>query len=361
MDIFDKIQPYSSVLFTSFIYYLSVIFLDITSGVMTDLKGTSHAFVVLEKDMTHNDQSSNSHTIGKKSTFSVIDTLKNAGNSKRERRKREMFCLETACILMEASYQAYFPLPKEYEPLSVGHDDQRKLKAELKEQTKSKEHDTVEEGQKSVDCQKSVDSLVYTESQEEENFQAYVSKNGVIEEERPVVTTSRETANVVLNEDLSPLFDTSPITTPNSYPSSPKPMSKFTSKEMKDLHSNGNSDSSLDMNRQILLAPTIEGHPGTQEIDPVMVPPGKFSTAKNPVCSSRTNIFYFYSLAYILICLLIIHERHLYYIFYLNHFNSYSNTSRCANKYTTNSSSSTRGPSYGPPPYRPSTLISLQQ
>ena len=27
-----------------------------------------------------------------------------------------MFCLETACILMEASYQAYFPLPTPFNP-----------------------------------------------------------------------------------------------------------------------------------------------------------------------------------------------------------------------------------------------------
>jgi hypothetical protein len=296
---------------------------------MTDLKGTSHAFVALEKDMTHNDQSFNSHAIGKKITFSVIDTLKNAGNSKRERRKREMFCLETACILMEASYQAYFPLPKEYEPSSVGHDGQRNFNAEIKEETKPKELDRVEEGQKSVD------SLVYTDSQEEKSSQAYISKDDMIEKERPVVTTSIEVANVALSEDLSLLFDISPITAPiinNLYPSSSKPMSKFTSKDVKDLHSNDNSDSSLDINRPILLAPDIEGHPGTQEIDIVVMPPGKFPTANNPVCSSLTNIFYFYSLSYVLIWLLIIHERHIYYIFHLNHFKLHSNTSRCANK-----------------------------
>jgi hypothetical protein len=48
---------------------------------------------------------------GNKNKFSLLETIKNARNKKREKRQREMFCLETACTLMEASYQAYFPLP----------------------------------------------------------------------------------------------------------------------------------------------------------------------------------------------------------------------------------------------------------
>ena len=51
------------------------------------------------------------HTDNNRTKFSIIETIKNARNKKRERRFREIFCLETACILMEASYQAYFPLP----------------------------------------------------------------------------------------------------------------------------------------------------------------------------------------------------------------------------------------------------------
>jgi hypothetical protein len=56
------------------------------------------------------------HTDNNRSKFSILETIKNARNRKRERRYREMFCLETACILMEASYQAYFPLPTPFNP-----------------------------------------------------------------------------------------------------------------------------------------------------------------------------------------------------------------------------------------------------
>jgi hypothetical protein len=76
---------------------------------MTDFDGTSHAFVALERDMVYHNNSTRSG--GSKNKFSLLETIKNARNKKREKRQREMFCLETACTLMEASYQAYFPLP----------------------------------------------------------------------------------------------------------------------------------------------------------------------------------------------------------------------------------------------------------
>ena len=80
---------------------------------MADLEGTSHAFVALERDMKYH---LTTHTDNNRSKFSILETIKNARNRKRERRYREMFCLETACILMEASYQAYFPLPTPFNP-----------------------------------------------------------------------------------------------------------------------------------------------------------------------------------------------------------------------------------------------------
>ena len=78
------------------------------TGAVADLEGTSHAFVALERDMKYH---LTTHTDNNRTKFSIIETIKNARNKKRERRYREIFCLETACILMEASYQAYFPLP----------------------------------------------------------------------------------------------------------------------------------------------------------------------------------------------------------------------------------------------------------
>jgi hypothetical protein len=80
---------------------------------VADLEGTSHAFVALERDMKYH---LTTHTDNNRSKFSILETIKNARNRKRERRYREMFCLETACILMEASYQAYFPLPTPFNP-----------------------------------------------------------------------------------------------------------------------------------------------------------------------------------------------------------------------------------------------------
>ena len=78
------------------------------TGAVADLEGTSHAFVALERSMKYH---LTTHTDNNRTKFSILETIKNARNKKRERRYREIFCLETACILMEASYQAYFPLP----------------------------------------------------------------------------------------------------------------------------------------------------------------------------------------------------------------------------------------------------------
>ena len=78
------------------------------TGAVADLEGTSHAFVALERDMKYH---LTTHTDNNRTKFSILETIKNARNKKRERRHREIFCLETSCILMEASYQAYFPLP----------------------------------------------------------------------------------------------------------------------------------------------------------------------------------------------------------------------------------------------------------
>ena len=50
------------------------------------------------------------------SKFSLLESINMARKRKKEKRKREMFCLETACLLMEASYQAYFPLPINFAP-----------------------------------------------------------------------------------------------------------------------------------------------------------------------------------------------------------------------------------------------------
>ena len=80
---------------------------------MIDLEGTSHAFVALERDMKYNNETTQNNTSDKnnRNKFSIIEAIKNVHNKKREKRVKEIFCLETACTLMEVSYQAYFPLP----------------------------------------------------------------------------------------------------------------------------------------------------------------------------------------------------------------------------------------------------------
>lgn len=321
---------------------------------MTDLKGTSHAFVALEKDMTHNDQSSKSCRIGKKTTFSVIDTLKNARNGKRESRKREMFCLETACILMEASYQAYFPLPKEYQPLSVEYDDQKKFTAEVaNDDIKSKTHD-----------QDSVDSLMYTQSHDEKILPACISPNAVSVRDGSAAMITKETANVAVDKELSPLFDISPKTSPfiyNSYPTSSQPMSKLISNEIPTVkipYSNDGSESSLEIKSQILFAQDIDGHTGAHKIDPMATSLGMItntftlvpsSIAKNCLTSTDTNA----DIPKI--------DTTTPTLFNPIDFYFYNNTNRGTSEETTDSFSPSDRTPYGPPPYRPSALIPLQQ
>lgn len=258
---------------------------------MTDLKGTSHAFVALEKDMTLNDHSSKSSRIGKRTSFSVIDTLKNARNGKRERRKREIFCLETACILMEASYQAYFPLPKEYQSLSVEYDDQKKITAEeANDDIKSKTHD-----------QDSVDSLMYTQSHDEKILPACISPNAGRVTNGSAAMFTKETADVAVNKEFSPLLDISPKTLPfihNSYSTSPQPFISNETSTVRIPYSNDDSESSFEMKSQKLFAQDIDGHTGADKIDPMatsfgmitytitLVPSGM---AKNCLTSTNTN------------------------------------------------------------------------
>ena len=156
------------------------------SGVAVDLEGTSHAFMALEKDMSYNLNSENIDSNDRKNAdigvgnndeknndannknnknihknkkneaddktnnsfsqnkFSIIESINMARKRKKEKRKREMFCLETACLLMEASYQAYFPLPIDFNKKTLKKEEVIVVDEKLVEINKEKNKKNIE-------------------------------------------------------------------------------------------------------------------------------------------------------------------------------------------------------------------------